>query len=95
MTHNRAEASRLLRSLRAEPHPAVSTCAAANHRRSSGFVVAIEGARPYFVRFHYGGEWSWVVGRHEAEVFSSEERATAWAVRNIGGGQPKVVGVMR
>ena len=92
MTHNRAEASRLLRSLRDELHPTISTRSA--HRRSSGFVVAIEGARPYFAQLHDAGEWSWTVDRHAAEIFPSEERAAAWAARNIGGGKPKVVGVM-
>ena len=93
MTHNRAEASRLLRSLRAEADPVVPS-RATHHRRSSGFLVTIDSARPYFVRLHDAGEWSWTVDRHAAELFSSEERATAWAARNIGGGEPKVVGVM-
>lgn len=67
---------------------------AAHHRRSSGFAVSITGARPYFVRMHADGQWSWTIDQHVAELFPSEERAMAWASRNIGGGRPKAVGVM-
>ena len=70
------------------------TARATHHNRPSGFAVTIESARTYFVRLHDTGEWSWTVDRHEAELFPNEERAAAWAARNIGGGEPKVVGVM-
>lgn len=93
MSHNRAEASRLLRSLRDEKRTTAVARSVA-HRRSSGFAVTITGARPYFVRLHDAGEWSWTIDRHEAELFPSEERAAAWAARHIGGGEPTVVGVM-
>ena len=79
MTHNRAE-------------PTLAHHAPG--RRSSGFAITIESARPFYVRLCADETWCWTADCHEAELFPSEERAAAWAARNIGGGKPKVVGVM-
>ena len=70
------------------------TLPVAARARTSGFAVAIEGARRFFVRMVEDG-WCWTRDEHAAHLFADERQATAWATRSIGGGTPKVVGVWR
>ena len=65
----------------------------ADQPRTSGFAITIESARTHYVRLCADDTWCWTADRGEAELFRTEERATTWAARNIGGGKPKVVGV--